>query len=155
MLCKFTKEWWENNYDAFWNALEYVRRTFTYLCPFNKDVADYLLKNNRYRQYSLNIIISTENSILSLIDFISEVKISSMLKFKKIRPFSNITDINAYKLLLDVFCQRKGLKMNKIKINSNNLFEDSKQDIHKVNQISNVTESTCINYFNHWQVYHI
>ena len=154
-LWKTTRDWWNKNYEAFANALEYTRKTLTYEKSFNMEIAQYLLENTRYRLYNLVVLIFNKNSILDLIDFISEVKIPSMLKFKKIQINGNEIDIESYNLLWSVFNEKSELDVNKIKATNSNFSNQNSDELMEISHISYVEESKNINLFKQCQVYKI
>ena len=154
-LWKTTKEWWNKNYEAFWNALEYTRRTFTYETEFNKEIAKYLLENARYKLYNLIVFISSKDSIMDLIDFISEVRFLSMLKFKKIVLKDSEIDIDMYNSLWNVLNEKKELDINKIKADNLNFSNKDSDELMEINHISCVKESKNISLFKQCQTYRI
>ena len=154
-LCKDSKLWWDNNYNAFWNALEFTRKTFSYLVPFDSKVAEYLLEHSRFKIYSLSVIISTNKSIADLIDFINAVKVPSMLKFKKIEWQSNKINIAAYNELWNLFNDKKWLDVNKIKASNTNFDTNNIDDFLEISHISYVKKSKNIKLFEQWHEYRV
>ena len=154
-LCKDSKLWWDNNYNAFWNALEFTRKIFSYLVPFDSEVAEHLLEHSRFKIYSLSVIISTNKSIADLIDFINAVKVPSMLKFKKIEWQSNIIDVEAYNELWNLFNDKKCLDVSKIKANNNNFDTSNTFDFREISHISYVEKSYNIRLFIKWHEYRV
>ena len=105
MLCKRSRDWWNNNYKAFWNAFEYMRKKLEYICEFDEQFAEYLLNQSRYNFYQLTITTHTAEGINALMDkLIKEVPNPCNLKFDKIKlTYQNHEDVKIYNMLYNLF----------------------------------------------------
>lgn len=83
-LCRATKKFNENNEKAFSIMFEDCKTPLKYTRTFDQELAELLFDQNRYFDYSLDVFVSTEESLEILLTFIEKVEHPSMLKFTKI-----------------------------------------------------------------------
>ena len=154
-LWKETNAWWNKHYEAFWNALEFVRKSLVYEAPFNKHISDYLLENNRYKQFKLTVKVSDEKSIEDLIEFISLVKQKSMLKFKKIECTNSKLEVKSYNMLCDYFIEKECLDIHKLKFQNSDFMESELSKLLDIKFINFVDESINLKLFQSCHIFRI
>ena len=154
-LWKETNAWWNKHYEAFWNALEFTRKSLVYDAPFNKSISDYLLENNRYKQFKLTVKVSDKKSIEDLIEFISLVKQKSMLKFKKIECTNSKLEVKDYNMLCDYFIEKDFLDIHKLKFQNSDFIESELSKLLDVKFINFVDESINLKLFQSCHIFRI
>ena len=109
LLCKSSRNWWNDNYKAFWNAFEYMRKQMEYTREFDDAFAEYLLEQSKYNFYELTVSVSTLEGINSLMaNLIGKISDLHNLKFKQIKlRYKSDEFVEAYNKLYKLFVEKK------------------------------------------------
>jgi len=83
-LCRTTRKLWKDNYKAFCNALEFMRKLLKYHREFDDDLVDFLLNQVHYSMFDIQVEAFTPEAMNKLSEFIMSLKDPYNLKFTKV-----------------------------------------------------------------------
>lgn len=100
-LCTTTRELWQTNKNAYSNLFGHARKQMIYHKEFDDEFAQYLLEDDKFQFYTLEVMVKSIESYESLIKFINKTVDNKPypLKLSKISFLISEADSETYSLL--------------------------------------------------------
>jgi hypothetical protein len=105
-LCSETRQLWTKNYRAFTVGFEFSRKKVKYFKYFDSEIAEWLLKRERYKKYELQLWVEPQESFQALIEFIEKVSNPEMLKIGYIKFWLTPENAKSYIRLYEVMWEK-------------------------------------------------
>jgi len=102
-LWKATNKCWNQYYEAFCNALEYIRKQLTYTKSFDLKLGNFLLDHSRYKKYELTVNLNSKESMEEFMSFLSGIKSLWMFRFSSIICLIEKESVETYNELCRMF----------------------------------------------------